>query len=260
MKAIILAAGMGTRLGKYTKDLPKCMLEFNGKTLIERQVDILKDSGISDIVIVTGYEKDKIKISGVKYYNNSLYAKTNMVETLFCAENEMDDEIFVCYADIIYEKRIIMEILASKSDIGVTVDNDYIEYWKARLDNYLNDIESLVIKDNHIIELGDTKTDIDKAKVRYVGLIKFSKNGVQILKKIYHENKKLYYNSNDSWKNSKSFKKAYMTCLLQEIIDQGHDINPIIIQRGWLEFDEIKDYERYNLWLKEGSLKRFIKF
>src|SRR3989344_2665457 len=125
MKAIILAAGMGTRLGKYTKDLPKGMLNFNGKSLIERQVETLKSCGINDIVIVKGYMPDKIKITGVKYYENKDYASTNMVETLFAAEKEMDDDMLVCYSDTIYQKSVLKGVIASKADVGVTVDADY---------------------------------------------------------------------------------------------------------------------------------------
>src|SRR3989338_5798791 len=107
MKAIILAAGMGTRLGKYTKDIPKGMLNFNGKSLIERQVEVLRSCGIKDIIIVKGYMPDKINIKGVKYYENKDYANTNMVETLFAAEKEMSDNIIVCYSDIIYQKNVL---------------------------------------------------------------------------------------------------------------------------------------------------------
>ena len=94
MKAIILAAGMGTRMDKYTKNLPKCMLNFNGKPLIERQIETLRSVGINDIMVVKGYMPDKINIEGVKYYVNKNYENTNMVETLMCAEEEMNDERF----------------------------------------------------------------------------------------------------------------------------------------------------------------------
>ena len=73
MKAIILAAGMGTRLGKYTENLPKCMLNFNGKTLIQHQIDTLRECGITDIIIVKGHVPEKIQIPGVKYYINDDY-------------------------------------------------------------------------------------------------------------------------------------------------------------------------------------------
>jgi len=258
MKAIILAAGMGTRLGKYTENLPKGMLNFNGKPLIQQQVDTLRSCGVNDIIIVKGYEPDKINIEGVKYYENKDFANTNMVETLFEAEQEMDDEILVCYADILYEKRIIEKILASDVEIGVAVDEDYWDYWKARLDNPENDTESFVIEDGKIVELGDTECSLDKAKVRYVGLIKFSKQGVEALKKVYHDNKEKYFSSEDKWKMSKCFKKAYMTCILQALIDDNHRVDPITIKHGWLEFDTVEDYEKYSEWLKDGSLNRFI--
>ncbi|HLC96101.1 MAG TPA: phosphocholine cytidylyltransferase family protein [Candidatus Nanoarchaeia archaeon] len=260
MKAIILAAGMGTRLGKYTKELPKGMLTFKGKSLIEHQLNTLRSCGITDIIIVKGYMPDKINFPGVKYYENKDYATTNMVETLFAAEPEMDDAILVCYADILYEKKILKKVLEAKVDIGVTIDENYWDYWKARLDHPEEDTESLVIKDGKIIDLGDTKAPLEKAKVRYVGLIKFSKKGVEALKQVYNKNKKKFFHRDQPWLRSKSFKKAYMTCMLQALINAGYEVKPIPIKHGWLEFDTEADYERYNKWLKENSLSRFFVF
>ena len=70
MKAIILAAGQGTRLKKYTQDLPKGMLSFMGKTVIERQIEMYRKCGINDIIVVRGFAADKIKYEGIKYYMN----------------------------------------------------------------------------------------------------------------------------------------------------------------------------------------------
>ena len=258
MKAIILAAGMGTRLGKYTENLPKCMLNFNGKTLIERQVETLRNSGISDITIVKGYMPDEIDMPGTKTYISEDFANTNMVESLFCAEEEMNDDILVCYADIIYEERVLKKILESSAEIGVAVDEDYWEYWQARANNPEDDMESLVIKNGQIIDLGNTKCTKEEAKIRYIGLIKFSKEGIQKLKQVYQQNREKYFDINESWMRSKSFQKAYMTCLIQSIINSGQQVDPIFVQRGWLEFDTEEDYDRYNKWLDEGSLRRFF--
>ena len=259
MKAIILAAGMGTRLGKYTENLPKCMLNFNGKSLIQQQVETLQKAGINDISIVRGYNADKIQIPDVKYYHNPDYATTNMVETLFCAEKELDsnDDVLVCYADILYEPKILQKVMESKAEVGVTVDEAYWEYWQARSDTPEEDMESLIIKDGKIVELGNTKCTREEAHVRYVGLIKFSKIGVQKLKEVYHQNKQQYYHLDQPWLRSKSFKKAYMTCILQTLINAGQEVEPIITSRGWLEFDTVEDYEKYTKWLKEGSIGRF---
>lgn len=260
MKAIILAAGKGTRLGRYTKDMPKCMLKFNGKTLIERQVGTLRACGINDISIVKGYMPEKIRISGVKYYVNEDYENTNMVESLFAAEKEMDDELIVCYSDILYQKSVIKKIMESKADIGVTVDDDYLGYWKARLDDPQNDTESLVIQDGNITELGVPDCSIEKAKVRYVGIIRFSRKGASMLKKIYHENKKRFYGRQEPWLGSKSFKNAYMTSMIQAVINAGCEVKPVMVSRGWLEFDTLEDYEKYRIWLEDGTLSRFFDF
>lgn len=262
MKAIIVAAGIGTRLGKYTENLPKCMLHFAGKSLIERQVETLRKAGITDISVVRGYKPEKITISGVKYYHNYDFANTNMVETLFCAEKELDgrDEVLVCYADVIYEAKVLQVIIHTSVDIGVTIDNDYWDYWCARSEHPEEDMESLVIKDGRITELGDTECSKDKAQVRYVGLLKFSRKGMQKLKEVYHYHKKNHFHEDKPWMRSTSFKKAYMTCLLQALINAGEEVKPIIISRGWLEFDTVEDYEKYNRWLKEGTLQQFIDF
>lgn len=259
MRAIILAAGMGTRLGKYTENLPKGMLPFLGVPLIERQVQVMRTCGIDDIVVVTGYKREAIQLQDVRYYHNDDFASTNMVETLLRAEPELQGEVLVAYSDIIYERRVLERVLQSSADIGVTVDQDYWDYWQARLDNPQEDTESLVI-DNHgkIIELGDTQCARAKAMVRYVGLLKFSAVGVEALKKVYHVQRSQYYDQEGPWLRSKSFRKGYMTCMLQALVNAGYRVDPIYISRGWMEFDTVEDYERASDWYTQGTLKRFI--
>lgn len=260
MKAIILAGGMGTRLGKYTENLPKCMLEFSGKTLLERQIETLKKCGISEIIVVKGYMPEKINVRRVKYYVNPNYCETNMVETLFTAEPEINDEFLVCYGDIIYEKDIILKVMEDKSDIGVVVDRDYWEYWSSRMDKPEEDVESLVLNEKkEIVDIGDPNCNVYEAKQRYVGIIKFSKKGARILKEVYHNNKEKYFNKNEPWLRSKSFRKAYMTDMLQAIINEGYKVYPMFISKGWMEFDTVEDYEKANKWLNENTLNRFIK-
>ena len=67
IKALIIAAGLGSRLKKHTKNLPKCMLDFGGKTLLQRQLDAYKKNGIKEISLIRGYKKEKINYKGIKY-------------------------------------------------------------------------------------------------------------------------------------------------------------------------------------------------
>ena len=100
MKAVILAAGKGQRLQKYASGIPKGMLNFAGKALIEWQVEHLRDCGISDISVVTGYAGDKIKIEGIKYYKNLLYDTTNMVASLMFSNQRYYDQNTLHYINV----------------------------------------------------------------------------------------------------------------------------------------------------------------
>ncbi|MDC0897204.1 NTP transferase domain-containing protein [Desulfobacterota bacterium] len=85
MRALILAAGQGTRLRPLTNDLPKILVELCNKTLLERQISTLRKAGISDIAIATGHRGELIEKLGFNCYYNTNYKTTNMVNSLFNA-------------------------------------------------------------------------------------------------------------------------------------------------------------------------------
>jgi len=258
MKAIILAAGQGTRLQKYTNKLPKGMLHFDGKTLIERQINNFRNAGIDDITIVTGYMADKINYEGIKTILNTNFNSTNMVESLFCAKKELNDEVVVSYADIIYEKNVLDGLINALGDIVLTIDKNWKTYWMIRYGSVSYDLESLALNNNGTIkELGGEVADADQIDARYVGLIKFTKKGISTLKEVYHKNKILYWDV--PWQVSgKTFQNAYMTDIIQEVIDNGIAVNSFAINNGWLEFDSNEDYEKMTELLKEKKLKKII--
>ena len=107
MKTIIIAAGMGSRLNPLTKDKPKCMLEFNGKKLLDYQIEALRDAGVGKIVLIKGYKKEMINYPGLTYYINDGYRNNNILHSLFHAEKEMDDEFVAAYSDILYGKNVV---------------------------------------------------------------------------------------------------------------------------------------------------------
>ena len=86
MKALILAAGEGTRLRPYTADRPKCLVEVAGRSLLDRQLDVLGAAGVAPVVVVGGYRAEMLPRPGIEVLLNPRYATTNMVTTLFCAE------------------------------------------------------------------------------------------------------------------------------------------------------------------------------
>lgn len=258
MKAIILAAGQGTRLKKYTQNLPKGMLEFMGKTIIERQVDMYRKCGIQDIVIVRGFAADKITYGGVKYYNNDDFANTNMVESLMAAKEEFDDDVIVSYSDILFEERLLKGMMASNDDFAVAVDNNWKPYWELRYGRVDFDTESLSINDEgNITELGLENPNIDDISARYIGLIKFSKSGLRLITEILAEAYKFFLDK--PWQQSgKTVRKAYMTDLLNALIESGQKVKAVRFDNGWIEFDTNEDYENACTWSKNGFLEKII--
>lgn len=258
MKAIILAAGQGTRLKKYTENLPKGMLSFMGKTIIERQIELYRQCGIHEIIIVRGFAAEKIDYDGVSYYTNEDYANTNMVESLMTAQEEFTDDMIVSYSDILFEENMLRGMIGSAADYAVAVDDDWKGYWEKRYGKVDFDTESLSIdSEDNIIELGLENPEIENIDARYVGLLKFSKKGLRHIQEILKE---AYLNyENRPWKQSgKPIRKAYMTDLLQAIIESGKSVRAERFHNGWIEFDTNADYEKACGWVEDGSIGSII--
>lgn len=255
MKAIILAAGKGTRMGKYTENLPKGMLNVNGKTLIQHQIETLRNSGITDIAIVTGYEHSKINYSDVTYYHNAKFDTTNMVESLMTAKDFItDDNILICYSDILYTEELVKKCINNNFDIGVAVDADWKNLWQLRYGKVDFDLESLTVENGNIIELGKEVDSSINLDYRYIGLIKFSKVGINILINTYNSR------IGKSWRQSgKSFEQGYMTDILSQIIDDGNEIKAIVTKGNWLEFDTAEDYEVLTKALNENKINKNLE-
>jgi len=151
MKAIILAAGEGKRLRPLTNDIPKCLVKLFGKSILERQIEIYKKSNVTEIVIISGYKREKIQIPNIQEYHNKNFDSTNMLETLFCAENELKDSVIISYGDIIFEKKILDLLINSKEDFSVIIDKKWKEYWFTRMDEPVKDAESLKLDSNDFI-------------------------------------------------------------------------------------------------------------
>lgn len=217
------------------------MLPINGKSIIEWQIGKMREIGISDIVIVTGYKAEMITFKGITYFHNPAFADTNMVETLMCAREVFDADILVSYADIMWTRKLAATVAECGYDIGVAVDESWRDYWMLRYGTIETDIETLSLSgDGRIKEIGKPVSSSTGIDFRYIGLLRFSRKGMSSTLKLYDDKK----NSNESWGQSgQPFKRGYMTDLLHELIMTGVSVYPVITEGGWMEIDTAKDYE-----------------
>ena len=250
LKAIILAAGKGSRLGTLTDNIPKGMLKLFGKTLIERQIEIYQKCGIDDITIVTGYKSEIIDFSGINYVKNQDFATTNMNESLFCANKKLSDSVIISYTDIIFEEKMIQQMLEFSGDIGIAVNLNWEKNYDGRTLHPLSEAENVLIKNEKIIQIKKniSKESSDQKIGEFLGIMKLSDEGGKILLQKYLELKE---NHVGTFHMAKSLKDAYITDMLQEIIDSGYDVLPVIVDGNWREIDtpqDLEDVERSSMF------------
>jgi choline kinase len=140
MKALILAAGRGTRIHSVHGDHPKCLIRFNGSTstILDHQIDSLFSSGVENIGIIVGYEKDQIirhvkknyrdKQERFRFIENPAFATTNNIYSFWLAQSWLDREPFVCLnADVVFDPRILIPAVESVAPITMVVDPKWRE-------------------------------------------------------------------------------------------------------------------------------------
>jgi len=257
-KLIILAAGRGVRLRPFTNNRPKCMVEVHDKPLIQWQVEMARQSGIKDIVIVTGYLGEVIDIDGVIYVENSRFAETNMVETLFCASSYFSSPLIVSYGDIIYESGGLDLILEGTDHVSVVVDKLWRSYWEKRFPDVLLDAETLVLDDDgHIVEIGQRPSAFSEIQGQYIGLTAYRDEGLKALCELYDREKNSYKKGSRLIRPDRDLPHLFMTDLLQGLINNGQRVTSVPISGRWLEVDSFLDLELARKYVTsgKGSLK-----
>jgi len=242
-KAIILAAGQGTRLRPFTDHVPKCMVEAAGRPLLLWHLDTIEACGISKIGLVAGYKAEKITDSRVTKIINDRYATTNMIESLFAAESWLSGDVIIAYGDIVYSSEVLRAMMEDDRDVVIACDEDWEEYWSQRFEDPLSDAETFVKgPDGTVSTLGKKTTDRTEVQGQYIGLIKLSSNGCNRIKELYHAAKNDSEQQNNAWGSGRTLEMAYMTDLLNYLAS-NQELYYKSIHRGWVEVDDHSDLE-----------------
>jgi choline kinase/DNA-binding XRE family transcriptional regulator len=242
-KSLIIAAGLGSRLKEHTENLPKCMLDFGGKTLLQRQLNAYKKNDIKDISLVRGYKKEKINYKGIKYFENTDFKNNNILNSIFYAEKVINGNIIISYSDILFDQIVIKRVLDSDHDISVVVDIDWRGYYVGRKDHPISEAENVIFdSNNEVKKIGKINTGKEEVHGEFIGMIKLSDRGTEIFKQHFHRLKKIYWNK--PFQRSKIFQKAYLTDFIQELVDIGVKVHCVIIESGWKEIDTVEDYKK----------------
>ena len=154
MKAILLAAGSGMRLGGLTRETPKALIDINGKTLLERQIIALQKNDINDIVVVTGPNNNKFNIKNITYIQDSNYLEHDVLGTMMSASECMNSDVIISYTDIVFDEKIIYSIKNGKSDINVAVEMDWERAYVNRTEHTVDEAANVLIENELIKKIG----------------------------------------------------------------------------------------------------------
>ena len=240
MKVIILAAGMSSRLRPLTSNKPKCMLKLFNETPLERQIKIFRNYNINDITIVTGYRSEVIDVSNVNYVKNENYETTNINESLFCALEPSNSPVLVTYSDIVFEQKIIQQMLEITDGIRLAVNLNWKKHYQNRTMHTLSESENVLVENGRILQIRKNipKSSQNQQIGEFLGIMTLSSEHVKILLDRYSY---LKNNHIGTFHNSSSLSNAYVTDMLQEIINYGININPVFTQGRWCEIDTPED-------------------
>ena len=226
MRALILAAGKGTRISRYLSGKPKCTVNIGEEKLIGYTVKLLQRKKIERIGIVLGYQDTEIKeilknYKNIEFFYNPFYEITNSLASAWFAKDFLDDDMLIMNADVFMEEALLDDILETKLSPVLFSD----ETRKEEADF------KLFYKNGILMDYGKELTG-EKITGEYIGVAKITKDFLNIFKinleKMIREKKYSVW-----WEN-----------ILYDLIDRKKIYVKNIENKFWAEVDYIEDYER----------------
>ena len=138
---------------------------------------------------------------------------------------------------------MVKRLLESEADIFIVVDIDWKGYYVGRKDHPIEEAENVIFNaNNEVVNIGKVLTEKDDVFGEFIGMLKLSPRGAETFKRHFHRAKELYWDR--PFQRAEIFQKAYITDMIQEMVDLGVSIHCVIIERGWKEIDTVEDYEK----------------
>ena len=234
-----------------TADAPKCYAEVAGRRLLDWALDAFRANGLDDFCFIGGYQIGKVQADYPQFTfrHNADWEHNNILASLLCAEDLMDEPFLCCYSDILFTPEIVEKLIRSDSDLRLGVDTDWLTRYEHRTDHPPDDAEKVIVN-NGRVERVHREIPQDAAYGEYIGVAGFSQAGAERLRRTYHRVREEY--AGRPWREAKVFEKAYLILLFQQMIESGEHFAHADTPGGYIEVDTQQDFEyaRQN-WLSK---------
>jgi L-glutamine-phosphate cytidylyltransferase len=251
MRAIVIAAGRGRRLMPYTDRMPKCLVPVDHRSILGVQLEAFRAHGVDDVVIIRGYLGDVLtaragELGQVRFVDNLDWERNNILESLFCAEQEIEGPVLLTYSDIIFTPSVVERLVAATGDISLIIDRAFRDVYQGRTDHPLPEAEVADLDDGgRVRRVGKRALPPEEAYGEFIGLAKLSAAGAGWMRDAWRDLRAAYRGREaEPFQRAPSFRAAYLTDMLQHLIESGRPIDPVAIDGEWREIDTVQDLER----------------
>jgi choline kinase len=220
MRAIIIGAGRGSRLMPTTDSSPKCFAEIQGRRILDWTLDALYAGGCTEIVFIGGYRIESVQREYPQFVfrENKDWADNNILVSLMCAEDLMDEAFITSYSDILFTGDIVRALVESPDELVLGIDTDWREHYQPRTQHPPHDAEK-VITGNGRVERVQRTIPYDEATGEFIGVAKFGSDGARLFREFYHRRQAEFWDR--PYREAPVFQKAYLIHMFQDMIEQG---------------------------------------
>ena len=251
-RAVVVAAGLGRRLAPYTDTMPKCLVPVRGRPMLRRALDAFRTESVTDCVVVRGYKAEVLEARraelgpGVRFVDNAEYQTNNILQSLFHAEAALDESFLFSYADIVFQPSVVTELMAADGDVCLIVDRRFRDIYEGRTEHPLSEAEVCSVDAAGFVDrVGKRALAAADAVGEFIGLAKLSTAGAAAFTAAYRRLAAAYAGREEApFQRAPTWRNAYLTDLLQELIDVGVRMTPVYIDGRWREIDTVQDLER----------------
>ena len=228
-----------------TADSPKCFAEVAGKRILDWTLQAFRDNGLDQFCFVGGYQIDKVRAEypEFSFRHNTDWENNNILESLFFAEDLMDEPFFCCYSDVLFTAETVDKMLSCDEDFVLGVDTAWLERYQHRSEHPSENAEKVTVENGNVTCV---HRDIEEANAygEYIGVAKLSAKAGNRLRKHYHRCRMEH--TGKAWREAKVFEKAYKIHLFQEMIELGEKMVHVDTPGGYIEVDTQQDFEYAN--------------
>jgi choline kinase len=251
-KVIVIAAGRGKRLGVHTDERPKCLVDVGERSILGWQLRALAGVGVTDVVMIRGYRAEELTAGAralhpaARFLDNPDWQTNNILLSLAYALDELDGPVYLTYSDIIFTPPVTRALADAEGDACLVIDRSFRDIYVGRTEHPLEEGEvSDLDAAGNVHRVGKKSLPADEAFGEFIGLMKLSADGARWVRDAIVAAQARYAGREDEpYQRAARFRNAYLTDVLQELIDRGHAMVPVVIDGQWREIDTGQDLER----------------